>query len=124
MGTNQKGRKNFWQEPVTIYLYHFDGSLAHAQHYLGSAIDYSARGVEHASGDGSALMAAVVGAGISYRLARRWENVPRYHEVTLHRRKANKQLCPVCSGEAARARGQFTPSPKPEPEQRKRRIKQ
>ncbi|MGE0131852.1 MAG: endonuclease [Blastocatellales bacterium] len=110
------GDARFWERGVTIYLYHFDAPLKHSSHYLGSAVNFDARHAEHAGGNGSKMMAAVVAAGINYTLARRWDDVPRYHEATLHRRKDNPSLCPICSGGAALKRGNFTPSKKPKKE--------
>jgi hypothetical protein len=104
--------KRFWKQSVTIYLYHLDQPYKHAAHHLGSAEDFEQRAAEHASGTGARLMAAVVTSGITYRLARKWENVPRYHEATLHHRKENPSLCPICSGDVALKRGEFVPSQK------------
>jgi hypothetical protein len=104
--------RDFWRQIVTIYLYHFNEPFKHSQHYLGSAEDYEIRAAEHASGQGAALMAAVVQAGIPYQLARLWKEVPRFHEVILHRRKRDSVFCPICSGEVALSRGLYDPSTK------------
>ena len=113
--------QEFWRRKVTIYLYHFEQPYKQAGHYLGSAEDLDQRAAAHAAGQGSKLMAAVVSAGIAYQLARTWEDVPRYHEVTLHKRKQNSVFCPMCSGDGAMKRGLFTPSKKKTKSRRGRR---
>jgi hypothetical protein len=92
---------------VTVYLLHLESKLKHAGHYLGSAEDVSRRLTDHAKGEGSKMMAAVVREGIAFKLARRWDNVPRWFEAKLHRRKENPYFCPVCVGEIALTRAQW-----------------
>jgi len=90
--------QDFWQETVTVYLIHFDRPYRHARHYIGSATNLGWRIHEHQTGNGSALMAAVARAGIGWRIARTWENIPRWHEAKFHRQKNNPKLCPFCKG--------------------------
>jgi len=97
----------FWRRRVTIYLYHFSEPFGHASHYLGSAEDYEQRAAKHLSGQGASLLKAVRAAGISWELARQWNSVPRFHEARLHKMKANKGLCPTCSGKKAYNRGNY-----------------
>lgn len=100
--------QKFWKERVTIYLFCFAKTpYRHAGHYLGSAEDFEARKAQHEAGRGSALMSAVVNKGIKFKVARLWNNVPRWWEIKLHRRAENKALCPVCSGKVALTRGLF-----------------
>lgn len=79
-----------------IYLICFDKPLHHARHYLGWSSDISSRLLGHASGRGSALMAAVVRAGISYTVSRTWPGATRTDERKLKSRNNIAMLCPRC----------------------------
>jgi hypothetical protein len=82
-------------EPV-VYLLHFDRPLAHAQHYVGIALDGDPlrRLAEHLAGHGSPLVRAVVEAGIRVDLVL---SVPgdRRLERRMHNRHGSG-LCPIC----------------------------
>jgi hypothetical protein len=90
----------------TVYLIHFDqplGDLSNprgqARHYLGYTDDLQARLEAHRRGNGSAIMAAVTRAGITWQLARTWDG-DRGLERQLKARHNSPQLCPICQEEA------------------------
>lgn len=92
-----------WNGPKgTVYLIHFETPLKHARHYVGWTTDLDARLADHRNGSGSALMAAVMEAGIDWRLAKVWEGVDRFFERKLHRLHSTGRYCPVCHGKKAR----------------------
>lgn len=86
----------------TCYLIHFDTPIGgsnprgKASHYLGYTHYLSDRLHAHATGNGSRLMAAVGRAGITWQLARTWENATHDTEKLLKRRHNNPKLCPIC----------------------------
>lgn len=97
-----------------VYLLHFarpvgDAQKAHgkAQHYIGSAWDVQARCKDHAAGRGARLLQAVEQAEIPWQVARLWDGGRRL-ERKLKARKDAPKLCPICSGEAALRRGEYT----------------
>lgn len=81
----------------TIYLLHFDKPLKHARHYIGWTGNLDERLMDHAEGRGSALMAAVSGAGIAFSVAKTWKG-DRHFERRLKNRKCTPKFCPVCNG--------------------------
>lgn len=88
----------------TVYLIHFDrpvGDLSNprgkALHYLGYAANLDDRLSRHVQGQGSHLMAAVVKAGIPWRVVRTWRGGRRL-ERRLKNQKNAPRLCPVCKG--------------------------
>ena len=89
---------------MAVYLIHFDRPLGNpdnprgqAQHYIGFAVDLEARLEAHRRGNGSALMAAVMRAGIGWQVARTWPDGDRDLERRLKRMKAAPRLlCPIC----------------------------
>jgi predicted GIY-YIG superfamily endonuclease len=89
--------------PVTndgiIYLLHFARPYKRAKHYMGFTTDLTRRLARHARGDGARLMAAVVGAGIAFELARQWPG-DRNTERALKRQKDAPMLCPICNPRA------------------------
>lgn len=78
------------------YLICFDRPLAHARHYLGYAENLSGRMKCHRSGNGARLVAAVMRAGIGWRLVRVWPEGSRQLERKLKRQHKSRCLCPVC----------------------------
>lgn len=84
----------------TAYLIHFDAPYKHARHYIGITYgDVNERIAAHHRGEGCNLIRVVMAAGISWRLARVWENVPRFFEMKLKARGGARRLCPICRGE-------------------------
>ena len=88
-------------EGPLVYLLHFGAPYQHAAHYLGWSACLRARLAHHRAGRGARLMAAVSAAGIDVTVARVWEGADRHFERTLHNRKQNRALCPICSGTQA-----------------------
>jgi hypothetical protein len=84
---------------MAVYLLHAERKYAHAQHYIGWTTDVEARLVEHQAGHAHAgkLPAAWVAAGISFIVARIWEEGDRTFERYLHEMKMSPRLCPVCN---------------------------
>ncbi len=87
-----------------VYLIHFSSKLGNpdnprgqAGHYVGQAVDLAARLERHRIGNGSAIMAAVARAGISWVCVRTWEDGTSEQEIKAQ--KNAPRLCPVCRGE-------------------------
>ncbi|WP_201365820.1 hypothetical protein [Dictyobacter formicarum] len=81
---------------MTVYLLHFEKRYQHAGHYLGWTDDLPARLEAHRSGRGARLMEVIKEHGISWQLARVWEDGDRALERRLKRQKAGPRLCPLC----------------------------
>lgn len=81
----------------TVYLIHFHHKLNHAGHYVGYTDNIEKRMSCHQNGNGSKLMKAISVAGISWEVARIWQNVDRNFERSLKNRKNTPKLCPVCN---------------------------
>jgi predicted GIY-YIG superfamily endonuclease len=79
----------------TIYLLHFTEPYKHAKHYVGFTTDLTARLEAHRQGTGARLMEVIVGAGISFQLARTWQGT-RTDERRIKNRKEAPRLCPLC----------------------------
>lgn len=79
-----------------IYLICFKTPLHHARHYMGFTQDLERRFDRHLRGDGSALLRAVVEAGIEFSIVRTWQG-DRNLERALKRQKQGPKLCPVCN---------------------------
>lgn len=80
-----------------VYLLHFAEPYRHARHYLGWSQDIDARYVQHVTGHGSALVAAVRRKGIDVSIVARWEGRGRTFESYLKRQHKNiARLCPLC----------------------------
>ena len=89
---------------MAIYLLHFSEPFRHAHHYLGF-VDTSRRDFPealetrlefHRKGRGSRLLAAVSQAGITWVVARTWEEGTRTDERRLKGRSST-MLCPLCN---------------------------
>lgn len=91
----------------TIYLIHFSRPFKHARHYMGQTGDLAARLSRHKAGRGASLLAAAVSAGIRLHVVRKWtgSKATAKNEQRLKRTWKNSDLCPRCSGTAARNRG-------------------
>jgi predicted GIY-YIG superfamily endonuclease len=68
----------------------------HAQHYIGTADDLTARINEHRSGQGARFLSVANSAGIDWRVVRTWKG-GRQLERKLKRRHDAPRLCPVCN---------------------------
>lgn len=84
----------------TVYLLHFDRKYKHARHYIGWTRFLDRRLDHHRNGTGARLMRAVVGAGIDFVLARKWEDKDGNFERKLHNYKNARDLCPICNPDA------------------------
>ena len=84
---------------TTLYLLHFDRPYVRAQHYMGATDNLQDRLETHQSGNGARLMQVIAQAGITFQLARTWEDTHDaiYQlERKLKRQKHHWRLCPVC----------------------------
>lgn len=79
----------------TIYLIHFERKHHRAQHYIGFALDLSARLDQHRAGHGSKLIAAINALGIGWAVVRTWKG-DRNFERRLHDSHEGPRLCPIC----------------------------
>lgn len=106
----REGDKGVKDDPVNVYLLHFERAYKHAQHYIGVAReDVNARIERHANGTSRVkLLAAVNGAGIKWHLVRVWEGAPWKFEVILKNRGGARRCCPVCRGESEIGKVVFT----------------
>ena len=90
---------------MTVYLIHFSTPYKHARHYLGwTSGSVSARLDKHSNGKGSALMRAVISAGIEWEVVRVWEDGDHDLERRLHDQHNNPRLCPTCKATKIRRR--------------------
>jgi hypothetical protein len=84
---------------MPLYLLHFDRPLAHARHYLGwsaSMVSLHKRVDHHYAGtSGARLMSALFKAGISFTLARTWEDGTKADERRMKQR-GHARMCPIC----------------------------
>lgn len=80
----------------TVYLIHLDTPLHHARHYIGFARELDKRMYHHRHGTGARMLKACNERGITYQVARTWENTPQAFEYTLKRRKDSDFYCPFC----------------------------
>jgi len=88
----------------TVYLLHFDRPFGHARHYQGWSERLEPRLVEHRTGKGAKLLAAVHAAGIGWQLARTWEGT-RALERRLKRQGGGARRCPLCGVKPRTLRG-------------------
>jgi hypothetical protein len=84
-----------------IYVVHFERPYQHAQHYVGWTSNLRQRFYRHTSDApvrrGSALMRAVVGAGIAFKVVATWRGT-REEERRVHNEHHVHRHCPVCLG--------------------------
>lgn len=91
---------------MALYLLHFDRPYKHAKHYLGYARDVPTlhqrvdQHYEASYGDGKhhRLMQAVRRAGISFTLARVWDEGTRADEKK-KKQNGHARRCPLCKDE-------------------------
>ncbi len=79
----------------TIYLLHFDRPLAHAQHYVGFAVNVEARIKSHRKGTGARLPAVFAELGIGFTVAHTWPG-DRTEERRIKNMRSSPKLCPIC----------------------------
>jgi len=87
--------------PWVVYLIHFDRPYQHARHYLGTTNDLEHRLKQHSLGvryGGARLMEVIIGAGITWRVARTWAG-GRELEQQLKAWNNSCRLCPICKAE-------------------------
>jgi predicted GIY-YIG superfamily endonuclease len=82
---------------MSVYLLHLFTPYRHARHYLGYSRNVAQRVKQHQSGRGVPLMRAVYQAGITFCLARVWDDGDMGLEKQLRHQKNNPRLCPFCS---------------------------
>lgn len=107
---------------MSVYILHLSEKMGHAQHYVGYAEDVEARLDEHAAttwepyeepsyaegkrklgekhGPGATFMGVVNSRGISYVLARVWEDGDQRLEKLIKSYKKTALLCPLCNDRA------------------------
>lgn len=86
---------------MTVYLVHFARPFKHAKHYIGyTDLSLQERFKRHMSNAqlrrGSALLRAVIEAGIKFKVVRTWDG-----DREVEKRKKNghaTRQCPVCRG--------------------------
>jgi hypothetical protein len=85
-----------------LYLIHFSEPIGDtsnpkgwAQHYSGAASDLESRLLQHKSGFGAKIMAAVERAGIAWTVAAVWEGGFE-EEKLLKIQHNNVRYCPIC----------------------------
>lgn len=77
------------------------------KHYLGYAeSDIVQRVHEHENGQGAALTRAAHNVGVTFTIARTWDNATRKTERRLKNHKNHARLCPLCNPRAEN-RGKF-----------------
>jgi hypothetical protein len=84
-----------------VYIICFDrpfqsGKSKPITHYVGFAVDLSARLWHHKRGSGSTLLAAVNRAGIGYKITRTFFDVSREFERRVKRHRNAADYCPNC----------------------------
>lgn len=96
----------------TIYILHFDEPLHHARHYIDFSQHIDKRMACHEAGNGSKLMKAIKGKGISFKVARTFPG-DRTFERKLHRFKKIKNYCPFCKEKPFTPKGMKSCQKKP-----------
>lgn len=91
-----------------VYLLHFSEKIgkqrgdrpysAHAQHYIGCCSDLEKRVKRHRNGRGGHLARVASERGISFFVARVWDDKSFDFEKFLKRKyKKSTRLCPICN---------------------------
>ncbi|MBI5951871.1 MAG: GIY-YIG nuclease family protein [Chloroflexi bacterium] len=88
---------------MSVYILHLDSPLKHARHYVGFASKVNRRLEHHRSGSGARFTQVCNENGITYQLARVFEQADRAFERKLKNCKHTARYCPICAGEKARA---------------------
>ena len=91
--------------------------VPHARHYAGLAVDLAERLHQHATGNGSRLMAVVTARGVSWQVSRIWRvrdlEDAKALEHRLKRWHGHGKFCPICDPEGAMRRARFAASYRP-----------
>jgi predicted GIY-YIG superfamily endonuclease len=85
---------------MTVYLLHFERPISDShttQHYLGFAKSVDNRISQHRAGDGARLCQVAKQRGISFSVARVWQDGDRALERRLKNRKNSPRICPICN---------------------------
>ncbi|SRR5579884_1467213 len=99
---------------MAVYVLHFASPYKQARHYLGYAKCVERRVQAHRQGSSVPLMRAVHDAGISFTVARVWENGDKALERQLRNQHNTPRLCPLCSASlSSSSRGPMTKTKKP-----------
>jgi 2'-5' RNA ligase/GNAT superfamily N-acetyltransferase len=121
--------------PGTVYLLHFDilpgaqvdpsredaSNPFHARHYMGWSTDVQERIRSHYQGGGAKIMRALKQKGLSFTVARIWEDKDRNFERRLKSQGSLTRHCPICAKlgliPASRMRGKALENVEVVPEQ-------
>ena len=87
-----------------VYLLHYDPPLHHAQHYLAFTDDLDARTARHLTGFGGRLPAVFSELGISFTIARTWEDDPEARTQTQEAQERAQTLPHLPEGKHGRLR--------------------
>lgn len=93
---------------MTVYLLHLNqpmpqgddprtGKPRAASHYIGFASHLESRLEHHANGTGANMLRHAKNRGITWQVARVWEEGDRTFERKLHNTKNSPRLCPICN---------------------------
>lgn len=86
-----------------IYILHFDNSLSHANHYVGSSSNLDQRTRSHAKGEGARLTQYLKEIGEGWTLVAAYAKKPqatmsiKQIERTVKNGKNSTRHCPICS---------------------------
>jgi predicted GIY-YIG superfamily endonuclease len=86
----------------TVYLLHFDKPFGHARHYIGWARNLDRRLAYHGTLSGARLLYMAAQAGVTWQLARTWEDVTKNRERQLKNKGGASRMCPLCGITPAR----------------------
>ena len=81
-----------------VYIIHFESSIAHACHYIGSTKNLKKRMAEHEKGTTTPLMREVKGRGIKWRVSIVDRQGMKQRERQIKSRGSAKRTCPICQG--------------------------
>lgn len=95
---------------MTVYLLHLDtpmdqgpdprtGKPRAAAHYIGFAKCLEARLERHANGHGARMLQVARERGISWQVARIWEEEDKNFERRLKNTHNARRYCPLCTGD-------------------------
>jgi predicted GIY-YIG superfamily endonuclease len=82
-----------------VYLLHFERPMAHARHYIGFTDNLQLRIKRHRSGQSAMIVRAFHERGISFVVARTWEEGREFERHLKMVTKNAPRLCPICRAE-------------------------